>query len=333
MSGARGFGGVAARAKTGGHGRVRALDRLLARLLSLDPTEACFARRGFPGGPARPRLEAAGGSFIAGYNQMIGDADVAAMMRRLAERPVSLRGFFAEGAAMGAAVRGLATPWHSPLRAVVAALTPCYVHLAHVAAGWAMARAPWAATRIWRALDPTLAPLALDGRGFHDGYFLGDHALDGRRRPAGLAGAVYDQGTGRSLWFSRGADVDAVESAIRRFDDGRRADLWAGIGLACVYAGGADAAGIDRLMASAGRDLRWLRQGAAFAVAALARAGDVLPEPARAAERISGMPHDALAPLADEALRGAMASGLDPLSRYQDWRARVASALEGHAGP
>lgn len=232
---------------------------------------------------------------------------------------------------MGAAMRAICVPWRNSLSPMLVALTESYVHLAHVGVGWAMARLPFARRRLMSMLDPMLAPLAIDGRGFHDGYFDSEAVAAGRRRVVGESGRNYDQGVGRSLWFSQGADPDRIAAVVERLDPGRHEDLWAGVGLACVYAGGADDASVERLIAKPGPALRWLRQGAAFAVGAHARAGVVPPEAAAAARRICGIEPDALVQLVDDAFAAASRKDAPQPARYQGWRGRVAAAL--YPGP
>jgi hypothetical protein len=135
------------------------------------------------------------------------------------------------------------------------------MHLTHVGVGWALARLPFARRRLTRRLDPTLTPLAFDGWGFHNGYFRGAAATRERLPVRGEARHVYDQGLGRSLWFSCGADPYRIGAAVSRLPDERHADLWAGVGMACVYAGGSDASGIDEQTRLCGRHMRWLRHG------------------------------------------------------------------------
>jgi hypothetical protein len=305
-----------------------AIDRLIFGLLAIAPSEARFERRGFLPTPASARLESAGAAFIAGYNEALGARAPQALLSTLSTLPVPGRGFFAEGAAMGAAIQTACLPWRNSLSPLLDALAGKYVHLAHVGVGWAMARIPFARRRLMAMLDPMLAPLAIDGRGFHDGYFHSVATVAGRRSLPGEPGQVYDQGVGRSLWFSRGADPDRVASAVEALDSNRRDDLWAGVGLACVYAGGADEAAVDRLMAKAGPASRWMRQGAAFAVGAHARAGAVPSEAAAAAQQICGLESDALVQLVDDAFEDALREESPQPARYQGWRRRVAASLD-----
>jgi hypothetical protein len=264
---------------------------------------------------------------VAGHNIAALAADTDEILDALAARPSVERGFFAEGAAKGSAIRTICPPWRDTLAPLLAALRTHYVHLSHVGVGWAMARMPFARRALARRLDPMLAPLATDGLGFHDGYFRSTAVAGGWRRLRGTTGPVYDQGVGRSLWFSCGADPARIASVVASLEAARHDDLWAGVGLASVYAGGAGPSGIDQLKAAAGPSGRWLMQGAAFAVGAYARTGIVPREAEEAALRISGADPETLVALVDRALADARHHvGAQP-APYQCWRKHVADAL------
>ncbi len=127
--------------------------------------------------------------------------------------------------------------------------------MTYVGIGWLLARLPGGIQGYLRRLqqvgakglsplqklDPLLGWLAIDGYGFHQGYFHWRKYIQGILPPKNLSGyscRVFDQGLGRSLWFVKGANIHAIEEAIAQFQPQRRADLWSGIGLACGYAGG-----------------------------------------------------------------------------------------------
>ena len=136
-------------------------------------------------------------------------------------------------------------------------------------------RGPAAVSNVPRAMarfDPLLGWLAVDGYGFHQGYFHGAdrsrHAVP--RRLSGYAARVFDQGLGRSLWFVEGADIARIAATVAKFPVARQPDLWSGVGLACAYAGGADREAIEALVASAGANEAQSAQGAAFAAKARA---------------------------------------------------------------
>ncbi|WP_404337961.1 DUF1702 family protein [Sphingomonas sp. MMS12-HWE2-04] len=306
----------------GGMPRQRSL---LHTLFGIPPEEARFAKRGFPASPAQPVLEAAGGTFVDGYNLAL-TASMDAIEAGLAAHPAHLRGFFAEGAAMGIAIASLMPPWHNRLPALLDQLGDRYPHLMHVGVGWAVARVPFVRSRFLRPLDTLLAPLALDGRGFHDGYFHAARVAAGWRAVRGAASAVYDQGVGRSLWFSCGADTHRIAATIAALPADRADDLWAGVGLAATYAGGVPLEALDDLAPGAPR--RWLKQGAAFAVTAHARAGTPPAASVTAAERITGLAWPVIVALVAEAEAVARAAKLPALDQYRLWRSRIADFIE-----
>ena len=249
----------------------------------------------------------------------------------LSARPAAERGFFAEGAAMGAAVRTACVPWRDTLSPLLADLHEHYAHLTHVGVGWALARLPFARRRLMRRLDPTIAPLAFDGWGFHDGYFRSESLAAGRLSMEGEAGRIYDQGLGRSLWFSCGADPARIGATVARLDEARHPDLWAGVGLACVYAGGSDAPGVHALAHLSGRHIRWLRQGAAFAIGARARAGAVPAEAEATARQLCDADAAALTAIVAQSLTAVQCHSAAQPRPYQEWRRRVADAIEARA--
>lgn len=320
--------GAAIEQLTSGSENRGVLAPILARVLSIDASEALSARRGFPRSTATPRLEAAGMAFLGGYNCAL-RTEVAETIKFLDECPADLRGFAAEGSAMAAALRLALVPWADPLAPLLSALSRHYVHLAHVGVGWAVARVPFARRRLVARLDPMLAPLAIDGAGFHDGYFRPNRIARTGRRPAGSDGHIYDQGIGRSLWFSCAAAPAPIIARIDELGPARRDDLWAGVGLASVYAGGAGPDAVAELEAASGRSRRWFRQGAAFALVAHARARSIPRHASQSAQAICRLSGDAIETLVEQARRTASAGGGAATERYQSWRRLVADDLGG----
>lgn len=299
--------------------------RAVTKWLSIDESEALFVTRGFASTPAQPRLESAGKAFISGYNHALAAEDTTSILRHVSSRIHGERGFVAEGAAMAAAMRTALKPWRNKLGETLSALSASYPHLAHVGVGWAIARMPFSRRWLIGQLDPRLLPLATDGQGFHNGYFHGLTRAT-RRRPSGEWGRIYDQGLGRSLWFICGADPEGLCRFVAAQDPDRQDDLWAGIGLACVYAGGANAAGLDTLRRRSGPSLRWLRQGAAFAISAYSRTGEIPNESAEAAALICDANAATLIRLVEWEFEKAI-GGSQPRS-FQNWRRGVAVSLD-----
>ncbi len=173
-------------------------------------------------------------------------------------------------------------------------------------------------------MDPLLRWLAIDGYGFHEGYFDWPRSVEQQLRPTYLSPAaaqVFDQGLGRSLWFVAGADAARLIDLVTAFPSARQADLWSGVGLACTYAGGADRGQIALLHAAAGMFQPCLAQGAAFAAAARRRAGNLVSNTELACEVLCGTPAVAAAAVTDRALEDLAPDGADPA--YTIWRQRI----------
>lgn len=304
---------------------ARLWSRGLGWALRLRLAETTVARRGFQVESAATvrRLERIGERFALGYNAALAAADLSDLLPALQAAAGDDAGFVHEGAAMALAIGDFLTPGRRLFDAFVAGPAADHEYMAWVGLGWALARlpvAPLAALRRRRSINRWLA---LDGLGFHAGYFDGRRVIGAALRPCavqGPAAAVVDQGLGRSLWFVFGARPAAVAQAILGFDAARHADLWSGVGLAAAYAGGADADNpVDAwvlLVAAAGPHGADLGQGVVFAAQARRRAGNPTAHTALACGAVLGLPPDDVARIA---LRHLPRSG-DDIGEYLLWR-------------
>jgi hypothetical protein len=257
--------------------------RLRRTVFGISPEEASFERRRFRTGDATVihRLERIGREFLAGYHAALEESSVTKLGARLnnAVEP-ERRGFAFEGAAMALTLLDRLRLTRESFREFLEGPGAAHVYMLHVGAGWAYARLPWLRRRILVAiegLDPVLRWLAVDGFGFHEGNFHWPQAIRRREVPVGVTGyalRAFDQGLGRSLWFVECADARSVAATIASFPESRRHDLWAGVGLACTYAGGATPDEIRRLREFAAADAAAMAQGASFAAEARRRAGN-----------------------------------------------------------
>lgn len=142
---------------------------------------------------------------------------------------------------MGLMLRDSLFPWSTELHKLIHGPGAPYRCLIHIGAGLVLARLPGNPMTFINAQQPLMRHFVADGYGFFDGFFKSKQVVTEKRTPARLHGYAlnaYDQGVGRSLWFSSGAHVDRIHQAISRFPPSRQADLWSGIGLACAYAAG-----------------------------------------------------------------------------------------------
>ncbi len=77
---------------------------------------------------------------------------------------------------------------------------------------------------------------------------------------------MYDQGVGRSLWYTCSADIIKIRSLIKSFPGVRQASIWRGIGIAVAYVGGCDDDTLRTLLQYAATNCIQLTYGAALAL-------------------------------------------------------------------
>jgi hypothetical protein len=294
----------------------------------ISPEETSFERRGFRCDEPEIRvwLERVGIAFVAGYRAGLLEDRAEPLAARLeSEIEPSHLGFAFEGAGMALALLDAVTPWRRDrLRRFVEGPAEPHVYLVYVGVGFALARLPLSYRAALARLDPLLGWLAIDGYGFHEGFFHWPRTVDRQevpRRLEGYARRAFDQGIGRSLWFVEGASVQRIARTIGSFPEERRSDLWGGVGLAATYAGGRDREDLGGLRQAAGPWVGPLAQGAAFAAEARIRAGNPTPTSELASEVLAQMPLAEAAARVHEArgdLRGDEAS-----PAYEVWRQRV----------
>ncbi len=300
------------------------------RLFGISEEEVTFARRGFRGGDGevRAHIEKIGLSFLRGYHAVLEEPFSERLIRRLEETEADYRGFTYEGAAMALTLFDVLVPWRRRrLDAFLAGAGEPHIYMGNVGAGWAIARLPFGMAAVLKRLDPVLRWLALDGYGFHQGYFhwprsVGKHEVPARvLAHAPYALRAFDQGLGRSLWFVDGADVRRIPATISSFPAARHADLWGGIGLSSTYAGGVERAAIEALCEAAEDFRPQLAQGSAFGAKARQRAGLTTEHTEMACEVICGQGAAAAAEVTDRELRELPPDGEEPA--FEAWRRRI----------
>jgi|SRR5579872_1559937 len=304
---------------------------LLKRLLSISPEEASFTRRKFHfvSDSTRRHLERVGETFLEGYHLALCDRGSDSIAAELQKVDPEFRGFGFEGAAMGLDILDQLKPWKAcRIDDLLRKAGRPHMYMVHVGVGWSMARWRAGITRRLSRLDPLLRWLALDGFGFHEGYFNWAHYVSGgsaSRIIDGYGKRVFDQGLGRSLWFVAGADPDYIVSIIQRFHGTRRNDLWSGVGLACTYAGGAERGAVEALRLAVGPSWAHLAQGAAFAAAARHRAGNVNAKAELNCRLLSGLSVQAAAEICDRASQNLESDNGTPA--YEIWRCLIRERL------
>ena len=300
-------------------------------VFGISEAETTFARRGFRGGEggAREHMEKVGTAFVAGYHAALENSREEFLEPRLGQIDPMFRGFAYEGAAMALGILDRVTPWRRDrVKNFLNGAGGPHTYMVHVALGWVAARMPGRLGKTMEPLDPLLRWLVLDGYGFHEGFFHWKKYLNGQpvpKRVTGYAARVFDQGLGRSLWFVEGGSVARLRETVAGFSESRRGDLWSGLGLASVYAGGVSEVELQSLRATAGNFLPQLAQGAAFAAKARHRAG--LPNACtdRACWILCGLSSADAAAVTDAALENLPASGEEPA--FEIWRRRIQKIL------
>jgi hypothetical protein len=325
-------------------GTVRALRR---RILTPSMSQTQFATRGFTekSPAARERFETVGRIFLTGFGIAVEAANPAEAELELERIEPLYRGFAYEGASMGFAVLdGLPGGGRGRVERSRRGRAAAHVYMVNVGVGWALARLPrfrWSAVK---GTDGLLRWLVLDGYGFHQAYFktqkyvhecYRDEAfpwpVDG---PRWHAAKVIDQGVGRAMWFVGGGDPELVARMIDRFDASRRADLYAGAGLAATYAGAADKKELMDFWELAGPYRAHLAQGSAFAATARLEAGLANEHTELATSVFCGMAVEEAAALCAR-VRPQPPYDRGEVPDYELWRRAIAAALntDGRCDP
>ncbi len=138
----------------------------------------------------------------------------------------------------------------------------------YVGLGWAIAKLNLSFLSVIEKIETRLYHRVVDGCGYYDGSFRQRQTVINQQLPLYLPEAamlVYDQGIGRSLWYTSNADINKVLSNINSFPVRRHASLWRGVGIAVAYVGGCDEQTLKTLLRYAGTNRIQLAYGAALA--------------------------------------------------------------------
>ncbi len=318
--------------------RPRSLGALRRLLLAPRMSHVGLTHLGHPGrrSPHARLLERIPEAVVCGFEWGIEANEPQEVEHRLDAVTPELRGFAFEGVTMAYTIRDvLPLGRNDHTRRFMLGPALPHTFLSYIGIGFAMSRLP---RPLWRRIvpdlegnpyHPTMSWLAVDGYGFDQAYFDASRWIDGQRTPDPYPWEGYpdyflrafDQGVGRALWFVHGALHHAVGATVECFPRPRRPDLWSGVGLAAVFAGGAEPEALHALLELAGEDAPHVRQGAVFAAKARVFSGQV-PEHTEAAVRaLTGLTPEEAAALADEC--GVRRDRGGPEPAYETWRAQV----------
>lgn len=148
-----------------------------------------------------------------------------------------------EAAAMNAALRDFEkgdelVQW----RQFTSAIGQPHLAQVHAGLGWALAQSKADSKHVLESLHPIMRFRTADGCGYCDGLFRQRASMIAKIFPAEFEPVLqgYDQGIGRMVYYQSKGIPEKISVAIKSFPETRRADLWRGAGIACVYVGGFD---------------------------------------------------------------------------------------------
>ncbi len=217
---------------------------LLRTIFTIRPKDTDFDRLGVRSAPAqRQGLHAIVEAFRQGYNLTLEDDASGTLEARLAERvpDAAFQGFAHEGVGMALTVLDFFR-YRERVERHMRCVEGGHEFLMALGVGFALARLPWVRGGVEdyaRRLPAGFDGLVLNGYGFHEGCFRSGGAIERVRVPdfSPDGKRCFDHGLGRAMWFMNGASLDRIADTLTRIDEGRHADLWAGLGTAACYAG------------------------------------------------------------------------------------------------
>lgn len=253
------------------------------------------------------------------------------LVSKLHEVEPELRGYAYEGAGTGLAALDCLLPWKNRTKDFIDGPGAVYIYALHIGAGLALARLHRKPEKFLSRLDPVVGWIALDGYGFHEGFFARKRYVEKQEVPKHLSPygrRVFDHGIGRSLWFVAGANAEQVAAKIDTFAQERRADLWSGVGLGCGYTGGVDREALQTLVRVVGSYLPKLATGVAIGAHARKLAGSPAPYTERACDVVCGISYEDAAQIVEVAYLDLPTNDVKPA--YQIWRQRIETQMTAH---
>ncbi|MEX2589705.1 MAG: DUF1702 family protein, partial [Chitinophagales bacterium] len=138
----------------------------------------------------------------------------------------------------------------------------------YVGMGWAIAEKGLDINVFLGKFSPLMQGKVLDGFGYYHGLLRRRRFIKGLALPDSISAEqllAFDQGIGRSLWYTAKGDLDLLIKMQQNFPEERQKAIWRGIGLAAAYVGGLDKNLSEKLLKIAGKYKIQLATGAVLA--------------------------------------------------------------------
>lgn len=297
------------------------------RLFGSNTARRVFHQPGFSP-QAWEKFEPVGLTLMEGFHLALEIKDPTELAHRLDGAPTTWRGIAYEGAGMGLATLDVLGLERRRVAAFGTGAGRAHLYPFYVGVGLAYARLRVRPESRLASLDPLLGWVTADGYGFHEAFFRRrryvDHAQPARHLTR-YGRRMFDQGIGRALWFSLGADPDLVARHVAVFAPSRHGDIWAGVGLATAYGGGADPGALERLCERVAGHLPGVVRGAAIAAWGREQAANSTFHTELACQQLIGLTSTAAAQVVAEATTGL--PGLSSTPAHRIWCDRIDTAL------
>ena len=179
--------------------------------------------------------------------------DLTILIEYLENTDAQFRSIAYEGAAMALALKDIEhlKDWNA---FVTHADKKQLKHL-YIGLGWAFAQLNHSPIPLFEKLDPGFRFYVFDGYGYYDGLLRQRTSVKNKKLPFEFNAQqleAYDQGIGRSLWYTFKGEEKKIKEIVNTFSSIRHSALWKGIGIACAHVGGCDETKLRSLLVCAG---------------------------------------------------------------------------------
>jgi enediyne biosynthesis protein E3 len=186
-----------------------------------------------------------------------------------------------EGASMEIALTDFAED--PSMKSWLSYLDLCKHHAAQIfiGLGWAVAQEKKTDLNFVNTLEPGMLFRMWDGCGYFDGILRQRQVVKNLSRLDYIPEKdvrAYDQGLGRSIWYSTKGNPSRSSEFISGFPPARQPDLWRGIGIATSYVGGFNKEMLYDLLSLSGHHKVQLGIGAAMVAKSRIQANCMTPD-------------------------------------------------------